>query len=53
MQVQEARDGAPPVLRTLIDVAALPRGRHRLTLDYLPHVREPAKAWREHILFWN
>ncbi len=52
-QVQEARDGAPPVLRTLIDVAALPRGRHRLTLDYLPHVREPVKAWREHILFWN
>ena len=52
-QRQGAADGRPPALRALIDVRGLPRGKHHLTIDYLPNRAAPAQAWQERILFWN
>ena len=50
---EPARYGQPAALRAMIDLRPIKPGTHTLDITYPPHAREPEKAWRERILFWN
>jgi hypothetical protein len=52
-QMQRASEDRPQALRTMLDVSNIARGKHALTIDYLPNRKMPNDAWQERIVFWN